>query len=125
MSIRYSYDSRILPFWKPASISSYQPELDQNPITTLASYPFPEIELEDECEPELQVSDSSPFIESLSTPVVLPKISDVLEPVLIPIFPELDSTISPFTYLLWTKIKIPFHYIHLNLPKILKTTLTF
>ena len=82
-------------FENSASISSYQPELDQNPITTLASYPFSEIELEDECEPELQVSDSSPFIKSLSIPVVLPKLSDVLEPVLITIIPELDSIISP------------------------------
>ena len=83
-------------FGNPVSISSYQPEFDQHPIPdTLASYPFPEIELEDECEPELQVSDSSPFIESLSTPVVLPKLSNVLEPVLIPILPELESIISP------------------------------
>ena len=34
-------------FGNPASISSYQPEHDQNPITILASYLFPEIELED------------------------------------------------------------------------------
>jgi len=39
----------------PASISSYQPELDQHPITYCSvSYTFPEIKLEDECEPELQ-----------------------------------------------------------------------
>ena len=38
-------------FENPASISSYQPELDQHPIPdTLASYPFPKIELEDELE---------------------------------------------------------------------------
>ena len=42
-------------FGNLASILSYQPELDQHPIPdTLAGYPFPEIELEDECEPELQ-----------------------------------------------------------------------
>ena len=76
-------------FGNLASISSYQPELDQHPIPdTLASYPFPKIK--DECEPELQVSDSSPFIESLSTPVVLPKLSNVLELVLIPIISELN-----------------------------------
>ena len=41
-------------FGNPASISSYQPELDQYSIPdTLTSYPFPEIKLEDECEPEL------------------------------------------------------------------------
>jgi len=39
-------------FGNPASISSYQPELDQHrPLDSLASYPFSEIELEDECEP--------------------------------------------------------------------------
>ena len=60
-------------FGNPASISSYQPELDQHSIPdTLASYPFPEIKLEDECEPELQVSNSSLFLESISTLVVLP-----------------------------------------------------
>ena len=36
------------------SISSYQHELDQNQILDiLTSYPFPEIELKDECEPKL------------------------------------------------------------------------
>ena len=59
----------------------------------MPSYPFLKIELEDECETELQVSDSNPFTESLSTPVVLPKLSSVLEPVLIHIIPELDSIV--------------------------------
>jgi len=41
-------------FGNPVSISSYQPEIDQHqPLDSLVSYPFPEIELEDECEPEL------------------------------------------------------------------------
>ena len=61
----------------------------------MASYPFPEIELEDECEPEIQVSNSSSILESISTPIVLPELSDVLEPVLIPILPELESIILP------------------------------
>ena len=75
-------------FRNPASISLYQPKLDQNqPLNSLASYPFSEIELEDECEPEVQVSDSSPILESISTLVVLPKLSNVLEPPLIPIIP--------------------------------------
>ena len=56
-------------FENPASISSYQPELNQHqPLDSLANYPFPEIELEDECEPELQFSDSSLILESISTP---------------------------------------------------------
>ena len=55
-------------FENQASISSYQPKLDQNQILDiLASYPFPEIKLKDECEPELQFSDSSPSLESIST----------------------------------------------------------
>ena len=83
-------------FENSVSISSYQPELDQHPIPDCsASYTFPGIELENECESELQFSDSSPFLESKSTPVVLPVISDVLEPVLIPIILELESIISP------------------------------
>ena len=61
----------------------------------MASYPFPEIELEDKCEPELQFSDSSQILESISTPVVLPKLRDILEPVLIRIISELESIISP------------------------------
>ena len=56
-------------FENPVSISSYQSELDQHrPLNSLASYPFPEIKLEDECEPTFQFSDSSPILESISTP---------------------------------------------------------
>ena len=113
-------------FGNPASISSYLPELDQHPIPdTLASYPFSEIELEDECEPELQVSDSSPFIESLSTSVVLPKLSNVLEPVLIPIIPELDSIISPIHIPSVDKNQDSISLHPFELAKILETTLTF
>ena len=61
----------------------------------MASYSFSEIELENECEPELQVSKSNPILESISTPVVLPKLSNALESVLILIIPELESIISP------------------------------
>ena len=40
-------------FENPASISSYQPELDQpQPLDSLASYQILEIELADECEPQ-------------------------------------------------------------------------
>jgi len=79
------------------SISSYQSGFDQNQIlNVLVSYPFPEIKLEDECEPALQFSNSSPIFESISTPVVLPELSNILEQVLIPIIPELESIISPF-----------------------------
>ena len=82
-------------FGNPASISSYQPELDQNQtLDILASYLFSKLELEDECEPELHFSDSSLILKSISTPIVLPKLSNILEPVLIPILPELESIIS-------------------------------
>jgi len=50
-------------FGNQASISSYQLELDQIQfLDILTCYPFTKIELEDECEPELQFSDSSPMI---------------------------------------------------------------
>ena len=53
-------------FGNLASILSYKPELDQHQILdSLISYPFSEIELEDECELELQISDSSPILESI------------------------------------------------------------
>ena len=46
-------------FKNPASFSSYQPELDQHqPLDILASYPFPEIELEHESDTEPHVGDS-------------------------------------------------------------------
>ena len=61
----------------------------------MTSYPFPEIEVEDKCEPEFQFSNSSPILESILTPVVLPELSNVLESVLIPIISELESIISP------------------------------
>jgi len=78
------------------SISSYQSKLDQNQILDiLTSYPFLEIELKDECEPALQFSDSSPILESILTRVLLPELSNILEPVLIPIILEVESTISP------------------------------
>ena len=71
-------------FGNPASISSYQPKLDQHPIPdNSASYTFTEIELEDKCEPELQFSNSSLILESISTPIVLHKLSNILELVLI------------------------------------------
>jgi len=55
-------------FENPDSISSYQLELDQHQILdSLASYPFSEIKLEDECEPELQFSDSTLINVTLHT----------------------------------------------------------
>ena len=70
----------------------------------MASYLFPEIELEDECEPELQFNDSSPILESILTSIVLPKLKNILELVLIPIS-ELEQSFHPFTFFLLDKHK--------------------
>ena len=57
-------------FGNQALISSFEPELDQNQILDiLISYPFSKIELKDQCKHELQFSDSSPILESMSTHV--------------------------------------------------------
>ena len=64
-------------------------------LDSLTSYPILEIELEDECELEHQFSDSSPILESMSTPVVLPKLSNIFEAIFILIISELESIISP------------------------------
>ena len=61
----------------------------------MESYPFAEIEFEDECELVLQFSDLSSILESISTPVELSELSNILEPVLIPIILEVESIISP------------------------------
>ena len=54
-STDWTYES--CHFGNPVSISSYKPELDQtlsyeSRLDILASYPFPEIEIEPECDPE-------------------------------------------------------------------------
>ena len=59
------------------SISAHPFELDQtsnfeNPIDILASYPFPEIELEHEYDPEPQFCNSISLPDSILTEVFLP-----------------------------------------------------
>ena len=59
------------------SITVHPFELDQTPsfeshIDILASYPFPEIEIEYESDPEPQVGNSISFFDSIMTPVSLP-----------------------------------------------------
>ena len=44
----------------------------ENDINILASYPFPEIELKYECDPNYQRSNSILFLDSILTPVSLP-----------------------------------------------------
>ena len=84
----------------------------KGPIDKLASSHFYEIELNKECDFDPQICDPVQIPESILTPVVLPKLSNILEPVLIPIISELEPIISPIHFLPWTKIKIQFHYIH-------------
>ena len=81
----------------PTSISSYQPELDQHHIPDiLASYPFPEIELDLECDPEPHVSNSIALFDSIMTPISLPDFFSILESTLnlVPVHREMESPIS-------------------------------
>ena len=81
------------------SISSYQPELDQNQILDiLASYPFLKLNLKMTVNLNLNLAIR---VQSL------------------------NQSFHPLTTLSWMKIKIQFHYIHWNLPKFFKTTLIF
>ena len=57
------------------SISSHKLELDQFQILDkLASFPFNEIELKCECDPNSQPCDSVPIFESILTPIFLPNL---------------------------------------------------
>jgi len=65
-------------------ISPQNLELDQcQPINKLASFHFNKIELEHECDPDLQLCDSILIFESMLSPVSLPKLDPFLEPTLI------------------------------------------
>ena len=71
-------------FGNPDSISEHTFELDHTPsyenrLDTLASYPFPEIETEPECDPEPHVSDPISLFDSLMTPVSLPEFFSIPE----------------------------------------------
>jgi len=79
-------------FGNQDSISSHPFELDQNQnfenhLDILASYPFSEIELENECVPKSQLGNSISLLDSILTPVYLPDFNhfskSVLNPVLI------------------------------------------
>ena len=64
-------------FGNPDSISEHTFELDQTPsyeshLDILASYHFPEFEIEPECDPELPVGNSISLFDSIMTPVSLP-----------------------------------------------------
>ena len=79
------------------SISAHSSELVQtsNLIDILASYPFPEIELEHEYDPELQLSNSISLLNSILTEVFLPKFRPFPESVLdlVPVHCEIESPI--------------------------------
>ena len=79
------------------SISAHPPELvhTSNPIDILASYPFPEIELEHEYDHEPQISDSILLPDSIMTPVSSPDFNPFPESVLdpVPVHCEIESPI--------------------------------
>ena len=84
-------------FENQGSISEQSFELAQTPnnIDSLASYPLPEIELENEYDHELQLSDSILLPDSIMTPVSLPDFNLFLESTLdpVPIHHEIESPI--------------------------------
>jgi len=87
-------------FGNQDSISAHPSKLDQtsnvaNPIDILASYSFPEIELEHEYDPESQVGISIPLPDSIMTEVFLPDFRPFPESVLdpVPIHHEIGSPI--------------------------------
>ena len=94
-SIDLTHDS--CHFGQQDSISAHPPELVQtlNPIDILASYPFPEIELEHKYDPELQLGNSISLSDSILTEVFLPEFRPFPESVLdsVPVHCEIESPI--------------------------------
>ena len=87
-------------FWKQDSISAHPFELAQtlnfkNHINILASYPFFEIELENEYDPELQLGNTILLPNSKMTPVSSPDFNPFSESVLgpVPVLREIESPI--------------------------------
>ena len=84
-------------FGNQDSISAQPPELVQtsNPIDILASFPFTEIELEHEYDPELPLDDSILLHDSIMTPVSSPDFTPFPESVLdpVPVHCEIESPI--------------------------------
>jgi len=77
-------------FWNQDSISAHPFELDQhqnfeNHVDMLASYPFHEIELDNECDPEPKLGNSIPLPDSIMTPMSLPNFNPFPESVLDPV----------------------------------------
>ena len=85
------------------SISAHPSELVQtsnvkDPIEILASYPFPEIELEHEYDLEPGLGNSAPLFDSMLTPVSLPHFNTFIESTfdLVPNHREIESPIFYF-----------------------------
>ena len=77
-SIDWTHES--YHFGNSDSISEHIFELDDTPsyenrLDILASYPFPEIETESECDPEPHVSNSISLFDSIMTPISVPYFS--------------------------------------------------
>jgi len=88
-------------FGNPDSISEHTFELDQTSsyesrLDILASYPFLEIEIEPECDPEPPVGNSISLFDSIMTPVFLLDLFSILESTLnpVPMYHEIKSPIS-------------------------------
>jgi len=74
------------------SISPQHLKLNKNQsIDKLASFSFNEIELDYECEPDLQPCDSVLIFKSMLTPISLTDLDSFPEPTLIPIFINLET----------------------------------
>ena len=88
-------------FWTPRFNFSIHPfEIDQttcfeNHIYILVSYPFPEIKLDYECDPELQLGNSILLPDSILTPISLPHFNLFFESTLdpVPIHREIELPI--------------------------------
>ena len=83
------------------SISERTLELNHTPcyeshLDILASYPFSEIEIEHECDPEPHVHNSISLFYSIMTQISLPDFFQILESILnpVPVHREIESPIS-------------------------------
>jgi len=67
----------------------------ENHINILASYPFLEIEIEHDSDPEPQVGNSISLCDSIMTPVSLPDFFSILKSTLnhVPVHREIESPI--------------------------------
>ena len=88
-------------FGNPASISEHTFELDQSlsyesRLDILASYPFPEIAIEPDSDPEPQVGVSFSLFDLIMTPVTLSDFFSIPESTLnpVPVYREIELPIS-------------------------------